>query len=166
MFERQALPRVLPFLAYMLFIALADVLGRFGWEAAQLRWMYALKIGVVAALLFAFRREYTELAWRGLRARAALTAVVSGVVGVTVWGGRNDGGKRNGTEAAAQPRTRGVSGGTEKGSVPSAPTPASRPARGLGSSDMAVSRRTGSDRVSGLVRIAFITAMPSMPLIL
>ncbi|HAT32943.1 MAG TPA: CAAX prenyl protease-related protein [Janthinobacterium sp.] len=108
MFERQALPRVLPFLAYMLFIALADLLGRFGWEAAQLRWMYALKIGVVAALLFAFRREYTELAWRGLSARAALTALVSGVVVLLLWISLNAGWMTFGTAAGFDPRTDGV----------------------------------------------------------
>ena len=59
MFDRAALPRVAPFLAYLSFIFIADMLGRLGVAAQDLRWLYAVKIGVVLAMLLYLRRSYT-----------------------------------------------------------------------------------------------------------
>ena len=42
MFDRAALPRVAPFLAYLSFIFIADMLGRAGFAAQDLRWLYAV----------------------------------------------------------------------------------------------------------------------------
>jgi CAAX prenyl protease-like protein len=61
MFEPAFLQRALPFAAYLLFIFIADVLLHVGWTEDQLRWLYPVKIGVVALLLFSFRRAYLEL---------------------------------------------------------------------------------------------------------
>jgi hypothetical protein len=41
MFNRAALVRILPFAAYLAFIALAELLVRLGWTATELRWLYA-----------------------------------------------------------------------------------------------------------------------------
>lgn len=85
MFDRAAWPRVLPFAAYLAFIAAADLLGRLGASADQLRWLYPCKIAVVLALLLLFRRQYDELRLSRLDRRAAATAVTAGVVVLVLW---------------------------------------------------------------------------------
>jgi CAAX prenyl protease-like protein len=85
LFERAALPRVLPFFAYLLFIALGDLLARLGWSAAELRWLYPLKIAVVLALLLFFRKEYLELGRPSLSSGAIATALGVGVVVLVLW---------------------------------------------------------------------------------
>ncbi|MDO8049821.1 CAAX prenyl protease-related protein [Janthinobacterium sp. SUN176] len=85
MFDRAALPRVAPFLAYLSFIAIADMLGRLGVAAQDLRWLYVVKIGVVLGLLLYWRRSYTELRWTPLGARAILGALAGGVVVFLLW---------------------------------------------------------------------------------
>jgi len=71
MFDRAALPRVAPFLAYLFFIFVADMLGRSGFMPEQLRWLYALKIAVVLGL--------------GLDARSIAAAVATGTVVFLLW---------------------------------------------------------------------------------
>ena len=61
MFSMAAWQRIWPFLAYIGFIIGGDMLERAGVAPAALRWLYALKIGVVLALLVAFWRQYREL---------------------------------------------------------------------------------------------------------
>lgn len=85
MFDRHAVPRVAPFLAYLSFIFIADMLGRLGVDAQQLRWLYAVKIGVVLAMLLYWRRSYTELAWTPLGARLLAVSVVTGLVVFLLW---------------------------------------------------------------------------------
>jgi CAAX prenyl protease-like protein len=85
MFDRAALPRVVPFLLYILFIVVADVLGRLGWRVDQLLWLYPVKIAVVLTALLAWRRHYTELAWRGMTPGLAALAVAAGIVVLVVW---------------------------------------------------------------------------------
>lgn len=85
MFDRAALPRVAPFLAYLSFIFIADMLGRLGVAAQDLRWLYAVKIGVVLGMLLYWRRSYSELMWTPLGARAILGALVAGVVVFLLW---------------------------------------------------------------------------------
>lgn len=85
MFDRAAWPRIAPFLAYISFIAIADLLARLGFAAHELRWLYALKIAVVLGLLLYWRRSYTELATFGLGARAMAVAVTSGIVVFLLW---------------------------------------------------------------------------------
>ena len=80
MFDRAALPRVAPFLAYLSFIFIVDMLGRAGFAAQDLRWLYAVKIGVVLGMLLYWRRSYTELAWTPLGARALAVALATGFV--------------------------------------------------------------------------------------
>jgi CAAX prenyl protease-like protein len=108
MFDRDALPRVLPFLVYIAFIFIADMLGRAGVEAHALRWLYAVKIGAVLAVLLAFRRRYTELAWTRLGARALAAAVATGVVVLVLWVNLDAGWMTVGTPLGFDPRNDGV----------------------------------------------------------
>ena len=85
MFDRAALPRVAPFLAYLSFIVIADMLGRAGFAAQELRWLYAVKIGVVLGMLLYWRRSYTELARTPLGARALAVALATGLVVFLLW---------------------------------------------------------------------------------
>lgn len=85
MFERATLARVLPFAIYMAFIAIADLLARLGWSAAELRWLYPIKIGAVLAALVYYRRSYVELLparpdWRGVA-----VAVAAGLLVFVLW---------------------------------------------------------------------------------
>lgn len=65
MLSKAAWVRCTPFLVYIFFIVVVDVLGRFGIPAAELRWMYAVKIFAVIVTLVMFWRHYTELhTWR------------------------------------------------------------------------------------------------------
>lgn len=77
--------RILPFAVYMAFVAVADLLQRFGWSADDLRWLYAVKIVAVLAALFAYRRSYAELAWRPMGAAALCWSFVVGVVVLVLW---------------------------------------------------------------------------------
>jgi len=56
-----ALPRVAPFATYIAFIALADVLERVGAHANSLRWLYPVQVGLVLAMLLAWRQHFVEL---------------------------------------------------------------------------------------------------------
>ncbi|MRW86269.1 CAAX prenyl protease-related protein [Pseudoduganella sp. FT26W] len=85
MFERAVLPRVLPFGCYMLFIVIADLLQRLGLGAAELRWLYGVKVGCVVLLLWVFRREYVELMQPRLHLRTIAGAVFAGIVVFLLW---------------------------------------------------------------------------------
>ncbi|MDC8757598.1 CAAX prenyl protease-related protein [Janthinobacterium fluminis] len=108
MFDRDALPRVLPFLVYMFFVFLDDMLGRLGWQAHELRHLYAVKIGAVLALLLAYRRRYTELATWTLGAGGVLAAALAGVVVLVLWINLNAGWMSVGAAAGFDPRTDGA----------------------------------------------------------
>jgi CAAX prenyl protease-like protein len=79
------LPRVLPFAVYLGFIGIQDVLERAGLGAAQLRWLYAVKIGAVLLALLACRRHYTELSRARLGAATAAVSVLAGVLVLALW---------------------------------------------------------------------------------
>ena len=85
MFSRAAWARILPFLTYIGFILIADLLGRFGWNAHDLRWVYAVKISAVMLMLFLFRHHYTELRHARLGLGAAVAALLTGVVVLVLW---------------------------------------------------------------------------------
>jgi len=108
MSERGALPRVLPFIVYLAFLLLTDGLERLGFPSSELRWLYVVKIGAVVAVLWAFRRSYTELAeWR-LSAASAALAVVSGAVVLVLWINLNASWMAVGSSAGFDPRTNGA----------------------------------------------------------
>ena len=83
--SRAAWARILPFLVYMLFIVVADVLGRFGVDAQQLRWLYGVKIFAVVLTLLIFWRHYTELHTLRLSPTWAGIAVLAGVIVFILW---------------------------------------------------------------------------------
>lgn len=107
MFDREALPRVVPFAAYMAFSVVAMLLERAGLGAEQLRWLYPVKVGTVLAILLWYRRQYVELLSGGLGARAAGWAVVVGVVVLVLWVSLDAGWMQIGTSAGFDPRTNG-----------------------------------------------------------
>ncbi|MET3132137.1 CAAX prenyl protease-like protein [Oxalobacteraceae bacterium GrIS 1.11] len=108
MFERAALPRVLPFLVYIAFIFIADMLGRLGWSAAELRYLYPVKIVAVLAVLLVYRRQYTELALGSLGPRGALLAVLSGIVVLVLWINLDAGWMTVGSSPGFDPRNNGA----------------------------------------------------------
>jgi len=85
MFKPATLARVLPFAAYMAFVFIADMLERLGVGAETQRLLYPVKILVVAALLYYYRRSYTELWQVRLGARPAVVAVAGGLLVLFLW---------------------------------------------------------------------------------
>ena len=85
MLSRAAWARILPFITYIFFILVADLLGRLGWNADDLRWLYAVKISAVMLMLVIFRRHYTELRDASLGLGAAIAALVTGAVVLVLW---------------------------------------------------------------------------------
>lgn len=85
LFRRAALVRCLPFLIYMAFLALAELLAWFGWSAAELRWLYAVKIGAVVLALTCCWRQYGELKTFPLAAPAVWLALATGVIVLLLW---------------------------------------------------------------------------------
>ncbi len=102
--RQPALVRILPFAAYMGFIAIADLLERLGLPAAEQRWLYAVKTGVVLALLLAFLRHYRELAWQPLGGRGWLAALGTGLLVLLLWVNLDAGWMQVGTAAGFDPR--------------------------------------------------------------
>ncbi|AVR95969.1 CAAX prenyl protease-related protein [Pseudoduganella armeniaca] len=84
-FARASTARILPFATYMAFIAIADLLGRLGVSADQMRWLYPVKAAAVVLVLLAYRRHYSELAWRAMRGRQVAQAVIVGIVVLVLW---------------------------------------------------------------------------------
>ncbi|MES2159762.1 MAG: CAAX prenyl protease-related protein [Pseudomonadota bacterium] len=107
MFKRAAWARTLPFLVYILFIFIADLLARAGWGAEQLRWLYPLKIGIVLALLVLLWPQYTELHRPRLAPAAALAALAAGVAVFWLWIHMADGWMVVGQSAGYDPRVQG-----------------------------------------------------------
>lgn len=107
MFDRAALPRVLPFAIYMAFIVLADLLARAGMDAQSLRWLYPVKIAAVVLVLLFFRRRYAELAWRSPGAAALMVALAAGVLVLVLWVNLDAGWMTVGDASGFDPRTDG-----------------------------------------------------------
>lgn len=95
--------RILPFAVYIAFIFVADMLGRMGYGAQELRWLYAVKIAAVLAALLYCRRSYTELAWQPLPLRSALAAVATGLLVFVLWINLSGGWMLIGTPAGFDP---------------------------------------------------------------
>lgn len=86
LFDRAIWCRISPFVAYVFFMLLAELLLRSGWSAYELRLLYAVKIAVVAGLLWVLRNTYVEL--RLPRSADALTwgvAVAAGAAVFVAW---------------------------------------------------------------------------------
>jgi len=85
MFNRAAWLRILPFAAYLAFIVIGDVLERLGVPRDTLRWLYPVKIALVALLLALFWRQYRELSRFHLAPLHALVALATGVLVLVLW---------------------------------------------------------------------------------
>ena len=99
--------RSIPFLVYLLFIVVADLLGRFGVPAADLRWLYALKIAAVSAALLFYWRHYTELHTLRLGPTSAGLAVIVGALVFVLWIGLGASWLVIGTPIGFDPRSAG-----------------------------------------------------------
>jgi CAAX prenyl protease-like protein len=107
MLSPAAWARILPFLVYLAFMLVVDLLGRLGVPAAQLRWLYAVKIGAVVATLAVCWRHYTELhSWR-LAPIAAGAALMVGVLVLVLWISLDAGWMLVGTPGGFDPRNGG-----------------------------------------------------------
>ena len=127
MFTPESLPRILPFLVYMAFIFIGDMLARLGWNTGELRWLYGVKIGAVLAVLLYYRRQYSELAgpfqpgphrdaphlagprldWTRPTARMFSIAIASGVLVLVLWINLDAAWMTIGSSAGFDPRTDG-----------------------------------------------------------
>jgi CAAX prenyl protease-like protein len=85
MFNRAAWIRILPFAAYLFFIVIGDLLERFGAPSGVLRWLYPVKIALVAVLLALFWRRYDDLKRFPLSPAATAGALATGVVVLVLW---------------------------------------------------------------------------------
>ena len=99
--------RSIPFLVYIFFIVVVDLLGRVGFSDAQLRWMYAVKIVAVSLTLLMFWRHYTELhRWRASPIWTGI-AVLVGILVFVLWINFSSGYLLIGSPAGFDPRTDG-----------------------------------------------------------
>jgi CAAX prenyl protease-like protein len=107
MFSRAAWARSLPFLTYIAFLALAELLARLGWSPAELRWLYGVKIAAVVLVLAYFWRDYAELKTLRLAPGGVLAALVTGVIVLVLWVNLNAGWMTVGTAAGFDPTDAG-----------------------------------------------------------
>jgi CAAX prenyl protease-like protein len=107
-FDRASWVRILPFAAYLSFFLVGDVLARLGVDAASLRWLYAVKVMLVAGLLALFWREYSELKVKAMSATVVLTALAAGVAVFFLWINLHAGWMVIGESAGFDPRTNGA----------------------------------------------------------
>lgn len=107
MLSRAAWARILPFLVYLLFILVADVLGRLGVSEPALRWLYPVKIFAVVVTLVMCWHHYTELHTVRLSPIWAGIAVLAGVVVFVLWISLSTGWMLIGSPTGFDPRTDG-----------------------------------------------------------
>ncbi|MCB5189208.1 CAAX prenyl protease-related protein [Methylobacillus arboreus] len=80
------LSRVAPFALYMLFMAAVDLVVQFGPAGLDVRWLYGVKVVLVALLLWTLRKHYVELTKLSLLSlKLWLSAVVIGVLVFIAW---------------------------------------------------------------------------------
>lgn len=84
MLERVTLARVLPFLIYIAFLPIQQLLESLGVAKPELRYLYLLQIGCVIASLVWFRRDYAELRSK-LPLAQVLVALLVGLVVFVLW---------------------------------------------------------------------------------
>jgi uncharacterized protein len=99
--------RVLPFLVYLGFLLIADLLERAGVSAQHLRWLYPVKTAAVVATLALFWRHYTELHHWRLSAMSGAACVLVGLIVFFLWISLSGGWMQIGTPGGFDPRTGG-----------------------------------------------------------
>jgi uncharacterized protein len=85
LFNRPALARIVPFLIFLGFIALADLLERQHVSLSTLRWLYPVQFLTVGACLALYWRHYTELHRFDLSWRQAIIGIAVGIVVFVLW---------------------------------------------------------------------------------
>lgn len=104
--DRDIWCRASPFLIYVFFMVLAELLSRSGWGEHELRLLYAVRIAAVAGLLWALRSVYVELRLpRDAGIETWGVAVVAGVAVFVAWISLNAGWMVIGTSAGFDPRS-------------------------------------------------------------
>ncbi|HZX28202.1 MAG TPA: CAAX prenyl protease-related protein [Telluria sp.] len=107
-FSRASWVRIAPFLAYIGFIVGTDLLQRLaGFPLSELRWLYAVRIGVVAALLAWYWREYRELRRWDADLPAVFVALLMGGIVFFLWISLNAPWMLVGSPTGFDPRTGG-----------------------------------------------------------
>lgn len=81
----ESLARILPFAAYISFIFIADMLERVGLSAAQLLWVYPVKIMLVAGLLALCWRNYSELQIGWFTLPVLASSLLVGLIVFLIW---------------------------------------------------------------------------------
>jgi len=76
--------RILPFALYMAFVAVVPAIGSL-WPAFDIRWLYPVKVAVVAGALVLYWPAYRELADCRLTAAEVLVALASGLAVFVAW---------------------------------------------------------------------------------
>jgi hypothetical protein len=107
MFPRPTIARCLPFILYMAFIAINELLLKLGISAADLRWLYAVKVLAVVAALIYFWRDYDELHTFKIRPLQVLAAAAAGIVVLVLWLNLGAGWMTIGSAAGFDPTTNG-----------------------------------------------------------
>lgn len=86
LFDRAIWCRILPFLAYVFFMLLTELLSRSGWNTYELNLLYVVKITVVAGMLWTLRSVYVELRLpHDVGFATWAVAVVAGVAVFVAW---------------------------------------------------------------------------------
>ncbi len=106
-FDRSTVARCLPFITYLAFIAIAELLTRLGIPQAEQRWLYAVKVAAVSATLVYFWRDYDELHSWNLTAAAVIAAIATGIVVLILWLNLGAGWMTIGSAAGFDPTTNG-----------------------------------------------------------
>jgi len=84
-FVNPTVTRVLPFVAYVAFLPLGNLVAGMAPEF-DIRWLYAIQVGLVAVLLIAFSPGYLELRVFGSPStRDAIIAVATGAAVFVLW---------------------------------------------------------------------------------
>lgn len=82
--EPRVLARVLPFAVYMAFLVV-EGLAASNWPELDARWIYPVKVGAVALVLWHYRAEYRELLARPDPRWAVLVAPLLGIAVFVLW---------------------------------------------------------------------------------
>jgi len=105
LFDRAIWCRISPFVAYVFFMLLAELLSKSGWSAYELHLLYVVKIAVVAALLWVLKGVYVELRLpHSPDVQTWGVAVAAGVVVFVAWINLDAGWMEIGASAGFDPR--------------------------------------------------------------
>jgi len=102
--NRPMLARIVPFALYMAFLAVEQGVRAWSGDSFDTRWLYPVKVIVVALALWYFRGEYRELLARPAR-RPLIVSILLGVLVFALWINLDQGWFNFGGEAGYDPRT-------------------------------------------------------------